>query len=79
MLTSQLVHKENELDNIRNRSYPYLGLSTFTGAVVLFSKPKTGMVIRTGSSEYAIGHYVEEWVEEVFSVLEKGNKMILLA
>lgn len=65
---------ENEINK-----YPYLGKFSFPnnkemGYVVLFNRPKTGMIVSTnivGNSLLEIGSYSENWDESSFIYLPK--------
>lgn len=71
------------------RTYPYLGICN--GGVVLFNAQKTGMVIKSSSCReeifihkvregnfiHKVGFYTTDWLENEFTPLHSGNKVIL--
>lgn len=55
----------NNEEKPTERNYPYLGVFQ-DGVIILFTKPETGMVVRTtGAGAESIGGYEESfWAEE---------------
>ena len=78
---------ESELKEIDNtitklQKYPYIGRYTDKNkdynVCVLFRAPNTGMVINCGSlSDYGIGDYRTDWVEDNFEVLPSTTQLSL--
>lgn len=52
--------------------YPYLGIVTDNGRVVLFSKRGAGTVVHDPKGFYEIGHYQDTWAEDTFFVKLNG-------
>ena len=57
----------------KQKKYPYLGIATETGRVVLFERKNTGTVVHevvTRDTVYGPGHYSGEWTEQEFEPLK---------
>ena len=64
-------------DQEASSEYPYLAKSDATGVLVLFEAPRTGCIVREGGWPYPVGHYSTSWIEDAFTPLPKGSKVIL--
>ncbi len=60
----------------RVRTYPYIGISCFTGLIVLFVEPGTGTVI-IPNERNKIGAYDNAWIEDNFELLDADKEVIL--
>ncbi len=60
----------------RVRTYPYIGISFYTGVVVLFIDSKQGTVI-SGNGIYSPGLYLKDWVEDNFEPLSNDKEIVL--
>lgn len=49
-------------DNPADTTYPYLGKSTTSSLVVLFTGPQTGVVVKE-DDELDVGHICDDWNE----------------
>lgn len=53
-------------------SYPYFGMHTVNGMIVLFISKSTGVCLSKGTSvsSAAIGEYYDSWIEDIFKPIE---------
>lgn len=63
---------KTKVKNWEAREYPCLKLSREDGIIVLFSAPKTGMVV-CNNGNYQTGYYSTSWAENDLFILFAGT------
>lgn len=66
-MKSRIIKQEE----IKERSYPYIGIDPHNDLVILFSEPGKGTVLHQGITSYKIGAYSSIWAEKQFVPQDK--------
>lgn len=59
----------NEKKQVKEIEYPCLMVSS-TGAIVLFTEYKEGVLLRQGESFWKEGHFASDWIMDSFTPFE---------
>ena len=62
------MKSELKMRETSDQTYPYIGYSKSFGLCVLFTKPRTGMLIKSDAHK-VIGEYCSTWTEEAYERL----------
>jgi hypothetical protein len=61
-----MIEIEMNTNNLKVKTYPYIGIEKNSGHVVLFTRSNTGMCLVSGTTLSYVGEYSENWMEYIF-------------
>lgn len=72
-----MISEKTKAPTVEAMEYPFLGESTATRQVVLFTAEKTGTVVFTTGSGRPLGYHTDDWVMDYFKPLSPDSKINL--